>query len=254
MLSNPVAKQARLAGVGAALAAAVPAAAQVPAAPAGAIQEIIVKGQSLRLLDNAFSTTTLSSALIKERRVNRSMNCCRDIPGVSLQDFGLGGVASATAIRGFGPAAMAATWGGGRRHPAQRVQLACRRLCRHQRARPARDRGDDRVPGPVSALYGNFNPGGLIAFETRKGGDYAEFDVAAGSFRTFDAEAALGLTSRGGQQFNAAAQVFHSDGYRPQSELDRITVAARYAIDLSDAVDVAISGRYNRTRADNAGI
>jgi outer membrane receptor protein involved in Fe transport len=108
--------------------------------------------------------------------------------------------------------------------------------------------------GPVSALYGNFNRGGLVAFETRKGGDYAEFDVAAGSFRTFDAEAALGLTSRGGQQFNAAAQVFHSDGYRPQSELDRITVAARYAIDLSDAVDVAISGRYNRTRADNAGI
>lgn len=216
--------------------------------------DIIVKGQSLRLIDNAFSTTTLDSAMIKERRVNRVDELLRDVPGVSLQDFGLGGVASATAIRGFGNGGH----GGDLGVVVDGIPL-----------NESNSQSDGYVDinvlvpleiaaltvyrGPISALYGNFNRGGLIAFETRKGGVYAEFDVRGGSFGTADAEAAIGIEPRTGQRLNAAAQFFHSDGYRPRSTLDRYTIAARYAVELSAAVDVAISGRYNRTKADNAG-
>src|SRR5690606_8589186 len=67
--------------------------------------------------------------------------------------------------------------------------------------------------GPVSALYGNYNRGGLVDIQTRKSGNYAETDLSLGSFDTIDVQAAYGAGLGESQQINLAGQLFRTDGY-----------------------------------------
>ena len=106
--------------------------------------------------------------------------------------------------------------------------------------------------GPVSALYGNFNRSGLVAIETRKEGSYKNVDVSLASHSTLDAQAALGAPLTDGQQLNLAAQVFHTDGFRPQSGFDRQTVSARWSIALTPTMQLAVAGRFFHGEGDSA--
>ena len=63
---------------------------------------IVVKGQALRGQDNAFSTSRIAQDQIRDRRVARVEELFRDIPGMNVNDFQLGAVASSVVIRGFG--------------------------------------------------------------------------------------------------------------------------------------------------------
>jgi len=106
--------------------------------------------------------------------------------------------------------------------------------------------------GPVSALYGNFNRGGLVAFETRKSGDYAEFDASVGEYGTVDFQTAIGSPIGERQQINFASQLYYTDSFRAQSKTERRTAAARYNIELTDRVDLALSARLHKSDADGA--
>ena len=100
------------------------------------------------------------------------------------------------------------------------------------------------LKGPVSALYGNFNRGGLVNIQTRKTGDYAETDFTLGSHGTTDLQAAYGSAIGERQQLNLAAQLYRTDGYRPQSDTNRATASARWAIDATDDLQIALSARF----------
>src|SRR5690606_26290768 len=103
------------------------------------------------------------------------------------------------------------------------------------------------------ALYGNYNRGGTIAFESRKGGDYRELDLKSGSFGTVDLQGALGTSIGDSTEGNFATQVYHSDGFREQSKTERGTVAGRLRFDLGGDTTLAISGRAHQGRWDSAG-
>lgn len=216
------------------------------------VSEIVVKGQAQRRDNTAFSTTTIGNRTIVEGRVVEIEEMFRDVPGMNVRAYGLPGVANQIVLRGFGNGGHGGDIGfvidgiplnEANSHADGYVDTNVLVPLEIQSLRVYR--------GPVSALYGNFNRAGLIAFETRKGGDYTEADMSGGSYGAYDAQVALGR-SVGGGELNAAGQYFRSDGFRPQSEAERVTLAGRYSFKLSDDLDVAISTRLHAAEAGNA--
>jgi len=217
------------------------------------LDEIVVKGQALRRDQSAFSTTTIGAEQIAGDRVTDVEDLFRDVPGMTVRYIGYGAVASSTVIRGFGggghggdlgvvvdgiPLNEANSHADGYVDVAILIPLEIDSLTVYR--------------GPVSALYGNFNRGGLIAFETRKTGDYSEFDVSAAEFGTYDAQGAIGLRIDDRQRLNLAGQVFHTDSFRAQSETDRANFAGRYNLAITDRLDLALSTRLHDSEADGA--
>jgi outer membrane receptor protein involved in Fe transport len=217
------------------------------------VEDVVVKGQLLHTDRSAFSATGFDADAIRTRRLDEVEDLLRDVPGMNVRDFGLGGVANAIAVRGFGNGGH----GGDLGVVLDGVPL-----------NEANSHADGYVDlgvivplevgvltvyrGPVSALYGNFNRGGLIAVETRKSGEYLEVDASAGEFGTVDLQGALGRTLGGAGRLNAAVQAYRTDGYRPQSKSESVTVAGRLAAALSERLDAAVSARWNAGESESA--
>ena len=224
-------------------------AAQTPAT----LDRVVVKGQALDRRANAFSTTNLAQDAIAADRVSDVDALLRNVPGMTVRNIGYGAVASSTVIRGFG--------GGGHGGdlgvvvdgiPLNEANSHADGYVDVQVLVPLEIDNLTVYRGPVSALYGNFNRGGLIAFETRKTGDYAELDASIGEYGTVDLQAAFATPIGERQQFNVAGQVFHTDSFRRQSQTDRRTAAGRYSLRLTDRLDVAVSARLHKAYADGA--
>ena len=216
------------------------------------IETIVVKGQALRHEDSGFTSTTIDQQRIRDERASQAQELFRQVPGMNVLDYGLPGVASGVVIRGFG--------GGGHGGdlgtvidgiPLNEAMSHADGYVDFSVVVPLEIEEMTVFKGPVSALYGNFNRGGLVSLTTRKSGDYLQADVSLGSFDTFDAQAAMGAAIGSTQQLNLAAQAYHSDGYRPQSRTDRGTFAGRWSINATEALQVALSARVHE--ADSAG-
>lgn len=189
---------------------------------------------------------------IQEARVTKTEDLLRQVPGIGIQDYGLSGVGNVITMRGFGagghggdvgvvldgiPLNEAMSHADGYVDMNVIIPLEVRRITTYK--------------GPVSALYGNFNRAGLLSLETRKGGEYKEVDVSIAEHSTFDAQAALGLKLREGQALNLAFQHNRTDGFRPQSDAHRSTIAARWGLAVTPDLEVAISGRLHKARGDS---
>ncbi|MFC4252993.1 TonB-dependent receptor [Sinimarinibacterium flocculans] len=214
---------------------------------------IEVKGQVLESGASPYSSTDFESAQIRERRLGQTQELFRYVPGMAIRNFGLAGVADSIVIRGFG--------GGGHGGDLGAVidGVPLNEAMSHADGYldlnvviPLEIATMNVFRGPVSALYGNYNRGGLIRIDTRKTGDYREFDLALGSDKTLDLQAAMGTPIGEHQQLNLAAQFFHTDGFRPQSQSDRGSFAGRWRISLSPRAEVALSARLHKADSDSA--
>ena len=216
------------------------------------VERIVVKGQLLRAANSAYSTANFSEDLIRELQVSEPQDILEQVPGVSIRDFGLSGVADAITVRGFS--------GGGHGGDLGVVLdgIPLNEAMSHADGYvdldvivPLEIASMDVFKGPVSALYGNFNRGGLINVRTRRGGDYRLLDVKGGSDSTFDLQGAFGAEQED-QRVNLAIQHFRSDGYRPSSQTERTTVAAAWQWALSEHTEMGLSGRWHEADGDNA--
>ena len=215
--------------------------------------EVIVKGQLLRPDDSPYSATVLSTNDIREQNFADIDKLLRLVPGMAVRDFQLGSVANSIVIRGFGNGGHGGDLGAvvdgiplneAMSHADGYVDL--------NTVIPLEIEAFTVLKGPVSALYGNFNRGGLINIQTRKTGNYAEADVALGSYDTLDVQAAYGTAIGERQQLNAAAQVYRTDGFRPRSRTERATLAGRWSHAMTDALQIALSTRYLQSESDSA--
>lgn len=229
------------------------AVAQTAAPAPDDLSEVIVKGQALHPEDSAFSATVLDGPEIRELARSNTDQLFREVPGMAVRDFQLAGVASAIVIRGFGNGGHGGDLGAvidgislneAMSHADGYVDLNV--------VTPLEIDGFTVYKGPISALYGNFNRGGLVAIETRKTGDYREADLAAGSFGTVDAQGAYGVGFGDRQQVNLAAQLFRSDGFRPQSDTKRGTFSGRWGFQLGSSAQAALSARYHHSDSNSA--
>jgi len=214
---------------------------------------VVVKGQALRVAPGAFSANVFDAERIRNQQLIHPQDLLRWVPGMHLRSLGLGGVADPIVLRGFASGAH----GGDIGFVVDGIPL-------NEAMSHADGYADLSVlipleidaltvfRGPVSPLYGNFNRGGLVAIDTRKGGVYRQGDFSGGSHGTGDAQVALGARLADNQHVNLAAQATTTDGFRPQSAHWRATLAARWSIDLTPALQLALSGRAHRAEADSA--
>ncbi len=209
---------------------------------------ILIKGQGLAKADEAVSTTRLDDAQIREQRVARVQELFALVPGMDNRGLQIAGVADSVTLRGF----TGGGHGGDLGAVIDGVPL-------NEPTSHADGYVDFNVivplelgqmtvyRGPVSALYGNYARAGVVAMESRKGGNYRAFDVSAGSFGTLDVQAAYGLQTEG-RRINLAAQGWRTDGARAHSDWQRGTLAGRVAFDLSPNIELALSGRLHSGR------
>lgn len=224
-----------------------------PALADASIDEVVVKGQLLRPDDSAFSATVLDNVAIREQGLADVDDLFRLVPGMVVRDLQLGSVASNIVIRGFGSGGHGGDLGAvidgiplneAMSHADGYVDLNA--------VVPLEIESFTVFKGPVSALYGNYNRGGLVDIQTRKSGDYAETDLSLGSYDTMDLQAAYGAKLGDNQQINLAGQLFSTDSYRPQSETQRGTFSGRWSANLTPALQLALSSRYLQSESDSA--
>lgn len=222
-------------------------------AAAGPLQSVVIKGQTLQGAAKPYSSTTLDAQQIRDQTVTQAEELLRLVPGVVVRALSLGGVVNSVTIRGFSSGAHGGDLGmvlDG--IPLNEAMSHADGYADLNIVVPLEIESFQVFRGPVSALYGNFNRGGVIAIETRRGGEYAAFDLSGGSFGTVDAQAVLG-TRLGAGRFNAAIQGYKTDGFRPGFDYQRGTLAARYTLDLGPATDVSLSFRGHTGDWNSAG-
>lgn len=211
--------------------------------PAIPVQSVVIKGQGLRAGGSAYSSTRLDAQQVRDEAASQPEQLLRRVPGVEVRGYHLGGVVNVITIRGFS--------GGGHGGDLGMVLdgIPLNEAMSHDDGYadlnvvvPLEIGNFEVFRGPVSALYGNFNRGGLIAIETRRGGRYSELDTSLGSFSTVDVQAALGTPLAGGS-LNAAAQLHRTGDYRPDSKFTRGTASARWTVELTPGSSLSLSGR-----------
>lgn len=221
--------------------------------PLAPLSEVVVKGQMITARDSAFTATALTTEEVRAHAYADIDDLFRLVPGMAVRDLQLGSVANSIVIRGFG--------GGGHGGDLGAVidGIPLNEAMSHADGYvdlntiiPLEIESFTVLKGPVSALYGNFNRGGLVNVQTRKGGDYSEADVSLGSYDTLDLQLARGTALGARQQLNIAGQIYRTDGFRPQSRTERGTAAGRWAYDLSPTLQLALSGRYLQSESDSA--
>jgi iron complex outermembrane recepter protein len=217
------------------------------------IDEVVVKGQLMRGQDSVFTASVLSAEAIREQGLADVDELLRFVPGMVVRDLQLGSVASNIVIRGFGSGGHGGDLGAvidgiplneAMSHADGYVDLNA--------VVPLEIESFTVFKGPVSALYGNYNRGGLVNIQTRKRGEYAEADLSIGSHDTVDVQGAHGAAIGDAQQLNFAAQLYRTDSYRPQSRTERGTFAGRWAVEVTPALQVALSTRYLQSESDSA--
>jgi outer membrane receptor protein involved in Fe transport len=217
------------------------------------LTEIVVKGQVLDNTNLAYSSTRFDAEAVREFQPAQVQELFDQVPGMSIRNFGLGGVADSITIRGFG--------GGGHGGDLGVVLdgIPLNEAMSHSDGYvdlnvivPLEVSSMTVFKGPVSALYGNFNRGGLVRIDTRRGGDYALIDASTGSNSLLDVQGALGMAAGERHLFNFAAQHFRNDGFRPQSDSVRSTLAGGWTMDPGTRTTIGLSARLHTADSDNA--
>lgn len=216
------------------------------------ISEVVVKGQLLDSRRSAYSSTTFSAAQVEELNISHTQALFDQVPGMSIRKLGLAGVADNIVIRGFG--------GGGHGGdlgavidgiPLNEAMSHADGYVDFNVVVPLEVESLTVYKGPVSALYGNYNRGGLVRVDTRKGGEYTALDMATGSDGLLDLQAAWGGSAGENQHLNLAAQHYRSDGYRPQADSEHSTLAGRWSLQLGQLTDLALSARWHDADSDS---
>ncbi|GAB3284323.1 TonB-dependent receptor [Parahaliea aestuarii] len=224
-----------------------------PAQAALPMSEIVVKGQILDRANTAFSASSFDADTLREQKISQPEQIFDQVPGMSIRDYGLGGVANSFTIRGFGDGGHGGDLGvvidgvplnEAMSHADGYVDLNV--------IVPLEVSDMTVFKGPVSSLYGNYNRGGLVKIDTRKGGQYTNLDLSGGSDGLVDVQGALGLEPGENQELNLALQHYQSDGYRPQSDGRRDTLSGRWGVGLGERTRVALSGRWHDADNDSA--
>lgn len=209
-------------------------------------QTIEIKGQALRNAASPYSSTALDEQQVRDAAASQPEQLLRQVPGVEVRGYHLGGVVNVITIRGFSGGAHGGDLGmiiDG--IPLNEAMSHADGYADLNVIVPLEIGRFEVFRGPVSALYGNFNRGGLIAIDSRRGGRYAEVDASVASFGTADVQGALG-TRLGAGQFNGAAQLYRTGDYRPNSDFTRGTLSGRWTLALAPGSDLSFSGRAHK--------
>ncbi|SHG47778.1 Outer membrane receptor proteins, mostly Fe transport [Salegentibacter echinorum] len=219
---------------------------------------ITIKGGGLNKQNSATTVNTINAKKIRKLGIYKPNDIVEEIPGVTVSNYSQGGTASTFSMRGFGS--------GG--HGGD-VAVNIDGISLNESEGHADGYADMNVliplniarvnvyKGPSSVLFGNFARGGALSFETRKGGQYQDISLKAGSYETFDFQAALGqplrLQNDKDIKSNFAVQLFRSKGFTENNENLRGNINGRLAYDISEKTDVALTLKGHASNWDAPG-
>lgn len=217
---------------------------------------VVVKGGGFNTRNRTETVNTINLNTIKKLHLTSPLDVLNQVPGVEIGAYNQGGVADAFMLRGFsgggheGQAAIevdgvSLNEGEGNHDGYADMNLII----------PLNISKVEVYKGPSSALFGRFGMAGTLAFETRKGGEYQDLSLKAGSFETVDAQIALGKPFEIGEKIlktNFAAQVYRTAGYKENSQFLKGNLNGRVAYDLTDNTDISLnlkaySGQWDAT-------
>lgn len=218
---------------------------------------ITVKGEGMRDADRSFTVNTVSRDDIAGKRWENPLAIFEETPGVEVRSIQGGSVGDFVTIRGM-------TSGG---HGGD-LGFSLDGISLNEAEGHSDGYADTNVvipieieslttyKGPVSPLYGNFARGGVMAFQTRKGGEYTDLNLVGGSWGTYDAQAAFGTQVDlpfGPIQFNGAVQGYESEGWRDNSRFTKMNAALRGSYMITDRTEIALSLRGHGARSQVPG-
>lgn len=220
------------------------------------LRGVVIKGGGFDTRNRTETVSTINLSTIKKLHLTSPLDVLNQVPGVEIGAYNQGGVADAFMLRGFsgggheGQAAIevdgvSLNEGEGNHDGYADMNLII----------PLNISKVEVYKGPSSALFGRFGMAGTLAFETRKGGEYQDLSLKAGSFETVDAQIALGKTFEMGEKIlktNFAAQVYRTAGYKENSDFLKGNLNGRIAYDLTENTDIALnlkaySGQWDAT-------
>lgn len=211
------------------------------------IEEVYVKGQSLKSKNNTTNVGVIAIDEIKTQVVEQPMRLLERIPGVNFSALSQGGIADQFSLRGFKGAGHGGAAG------VEIDGIALNEAAGHDGYAdfnviiPINLKKISVYKGPSSAIYGGrFAQAGTVSLETRKGGNYNDIRLSGGSYNTLDAQYAMGKSFKVGERedvlkTNFAIQGFTTDGYIKNSGILKANISGRVAYQLTDKSEIAVS-------------
>lgn len=218
------------------------------------LDKITVKGEGMREADRSFTVNTIGRDTIGSQRWDNPLDIFEETPGVEVRSIQGGSVGDFVTIRGM-------TNGG---HGGD-LGFSLDGISLNEAEGHSDGYADTQIvipleiesltvyKGPVSPLYGNFARGGVMAFQTRKGGDYTDVHLSGGSWGTYDGQVAFGsqidAPLLGPIQINGAVQGYETEGWRDNSRFTKMNLAARASYMVAEHSEIALSVRGHGARS-----
>ncbi len=216
------------------------------------VGEIVARGTRRRQLssrDLPGSVDVVGADQIRNESVDEPLELLRRVPGVAVEDFNQGIISSDVSVRGFNPQGEVAP-----------IKLLVdgvpsnlhNGLADLKPIFPLEMERIELVRGTHDPRYGLYAVAGNLQVFTRTGGNYSVLRGTAGSFNTYEAQAASGFESGGFSQ-NLFGGFRYSEGFRENAELQRYALSGKWFYRFGTRVRAGVSGRMFRMDADAPG-
>jgi iron complex outermembrane receptor protein len=195
------------------------------------------------------SVTIVGKDQIKNESVNEPLDLLRRLPGVFTEQFNQGIISSDVGVRGFNSQGDVA--------PLKLLIDGIPSNIHEGVAdlKPIFPLDIERIEivrGTADPRYGLYALAGSLHVDTRRGGNGNIFRGVAGSFDTFEAQAASAYEDERVSQ-NLFGGFRYSDGYREHSELQKYALSGKWYYKLDESLRIGLVGRLFRMDANAPG-
>ncbi len=205
------------------------------------IGEVMVRGEAVCKNLDATSATVLTSEDITNRVFITPLDIVSLSPGISIRQYKQGGTAASFTMRGFRSCSHGSD-----------VAIYMDGIPLNEGdgyadtniVNPEEIERVELTKGPVSALYGNYNSAGALAFYTKKKVDFSRIKLHYGDYNTYEANYVGGFSSEDKKWDHVYSILsYHTDGYQDNSDWDKLNAAVRSTYHFTDALDGTVSFR-----------
>ncbi|MDR2459527.1 MAG: TonB-dependent receptor [Deltaproteobacteria bacterium] len=216
------------------------------------MEEIDVRGQVRREELRSTSATVLTGQDVQSRIYYQPIDLLKMAPGIFIGRYAESAIAPEIYIRGFS---------GG--HGGAEITMYMDGIPLHDNGHatayvdsnsimPIEIESIEIIKGPASVYYGQHSGGGAIPIQSIKRGNHTKLNLRYGSYNDIDV---TGLWGREIGNFSHiyAFELYHTDGYRENSDWDKKNFSGRWTYTFSDNFAVSLNLRAYQSEWNSAG-
>lgn len=199
------------------------------------LDEITVKGQSSKISPPPPSATIITQDQLQNQFLEKPLYIMEKVPGVVIQDYGQGAVASAFSMRGLrlGHNTGAAIFMDG--VPLNESTSHGDGYGDFNAVMPDDIAYVEVIKGPSSALYGQFARAGVVNIVTKHRGDFNHVKLGIGSWDRQRFQMSMGRET-GKLNSIFGAEITRQDGKTENSEMLKANATGKFTYDFSEAL------------------